>query len=93
VFAARDDSTPSPRLRIIVRNTGAPLAAPFERGGDHVGLDNVARRLAGHYGDDARIALVSDESGATVAELILPLPAIPSEELHAQAAASRAGRR
>ena len=38
------------RLRVTVSNTGAPLSANYRRGGDHVGLDNVERRLAGHYG-------------------------------------------
>jgi len=94
VSAVRDDTGPAPRLRIAVRNTGAPLVdAP--RGGDHVGLENISRRLAGHYGPAARLTLSADGRGGTIAELLLPLAhaTAASEEMHAQTVASRPGRR
>ena len=52
------DRQASRQLRLTVRNTGAPLHGASERvSGDHVGVDNVRRRLAGHYGDAARLTL------------------------------------
>jgi LytS/YehU family sensor histidine kinase len=58
-------------LRIMVRNTGAPLGA--RRGsGPGVGLDNVTRRLEHYYGVDASLTVSQDADGATVAELRLP---------------------
>jgi hypothetical protein len=94
VVAERDHRGPVPRLRISVRNTGAALADAPQRGGDHVGLDNVARRLAGHYGSAGRLTLSVDAVGATVAELLVPLTDTDlSEDIHAQAAAGGSGRR
>jgi two-component system, LytTR family, sensor kinase len=94
-LVARDEPGPAGRvLRITVRNTGAPLAG--ERGGgEHLGLDNVRRRLAGHYGPTAALALGCDATGATIAELRLPLGTNDTEDehAHAEALASRAGRR
>jgi LytS/YehU family sensor histidine kinase len=90
------EATPEdPRLRIAVRNTGAPLAAHYRRGGEHVGLDNVARRLQGHYGPAATLTLMADAGGGTVAELLLPLTdaGAGAEDMHAQGVASRSGRR
>jgi two-component system LytT family sensor kinase len=58
-------------LRIIVRNTGAPLE-PGRVSGEGVGLENVARRLEHYYGRDARLTVTRDVDGATVAELRLP---------------------
>ena len=55
----------SHQLRLTVRNTGAPLHGASERvSGDHVGVDNVRRRLAGHYGDAARLTLTTEPNGA-----------------------------
>lgn len=94
VMAERDDRGPAPRLRILVRNTGAPLDAPPRRGGDHVGLDNVSRRLAGHYGDTAQLTLAPDHAGRTVAELLLPLTETTQpEDADAHAVAGDPGRR
>jgi hypothetical protein len=95
VIAGRDATASEPRLRIRVRNTGAPLAGHYRRGGEHVGLDNVARRLMGHYGPAAGLALMADDRGGTVAELVLPLAeaSTVAEEMHAQGVASRTGRR
>jgi two-component system LytT family sensor kinase len=58
-------------LRIVVRNTGAPLGSRRASGAG-VGLDNVTRRLRHYYGRDARLTVASDGNGATVAELRLP---------------------
>ena len=48
VEARLDGSSGTQMLVLSVRNTGAPLAADDRPGG--VGLTNVERRLAGHYG-------------------------------------------
>jgi LytS/YehU family sensor histidine kinase len=61
-------------LTLQVRNSGAPLHAAAPRhAGEHVGVENVRRRLAGHYGDHASLTLATDASGATVAEIVLPI--------------------
>ncbi|MCC7178971.1 MAG: histidine kinase [Acidobacteria bacterium] len=92
---ARDETGLAGRvLRITVRNTGAPMAGG--RGdGEHLGLDNVERRLAGHYGPTAALTLGRDATGATIAELCLPLGTLETkdEHAHAEALAGRAGRR
>jgi two-component system, LytTR family, sensor kinase len=60
-------------LRVAVRNSGAPLHAAAPRGsGERVGVDNVRRRLAGHYGEAATLTLVTDAAGSTVAEITMP---------------------
>ena len=42
--------------------------------GEHVGVDNVRRRLAGHYGDAALAdAGRPTPTGSTVAEIVVPL--------------------
>jgi two-component system LytT family sensor kinase len=77
IAGARDGGTVSVTatadadLRIVVRNTGAPLGT---RGaaGPGVGLENVTRRLEHYYGVDASLTVCSDAEGATVAELRLP---------------------
>ena len=58
-------------LRIVVRNTGAPLGARTDPGLG-VGLDNVRRRLQHYFGEDASVTVTRDAEGATVAELRLP---------------------
>ena len=61
-------------LRIAVRNSGAPLHAAGPRAsGERVGVDNVRRRLIGHYGPTASLTLLTDDTGSTVAELSVPL--------------------
>jgi len=80
------------RLQLTVRNGGAPLRAASERiSGEHLGVDNVRRRLAGHYGAAARLTLTSDPQGRTVAELSIPLAAAGAAEEteHAEAVAGR----
>jgi hypothetical protein len=61
------------RLRLSVINSGAPLHAAPRHHGEHVGMDNVRRRLAGHYGDRALLSLTTDGRGKTIAEIMLPL--------------------
>jgi two-component system, LytTR family, sensor kinase len=83
-------------LQLTVRNTGAPLRAAGERApGEHVGVENVRRRLAGHYGGHSRLTLAAEPGGGTVAELIIPIAA-PAERTedpdHAQAVAGGARR-
>lgn len=85
------------RLRIAVRNTGAPLhpAAPRDAS-DHLGVDNVRRRLAGHYGEGASLTLTAEPGRGTVAELVLPLAdvaGIDKDDLDAQVVTGRTGRR
>lgn len=61
-------------LRLRVRNSGAPLHAASPRyPGEHVGVENVRRRLSGHYGADASLTLAAGSGGETVAEIVLPI--------------------
>jgi LytS/YehU family sensor histidine kinase len=60
-----------PDLRIVVRNTGAPLGVR-RASGSGVGLQNVTRRLRHYYGRDASVTVTRAGDGATVAELRLP---------------------
>jgi LytS/YehU family sensor histidine kinase len=59
-------------LRIIVRNTGAPLGTR-RTSGPGVGLENVTKRLQHYYGVEASLTVERDATGATVAELRLPV--------------------
>ena len=79
------------RLLLTVRNSGAPFhAAGGRESGEHVGLDNVRRRLAGHYGAEARLTVTPGASGRTVAEIMIPIAAVSHENLEdAEATASR----
>ncbi len=58
-------------LVLVVRNTGAPLNADPDARAGRVGLTNVERRLAGHYGDAATLVL-SAAHGVTTGEVRLP---------------------
>jgi two-component system LytT family sensor kinase len=58
-------------LRIVVRNTGAPLGT-HDTAGAGVGIENVRRRLHHYYGADAGLTVARDGDRATVAELRLP---------------------
>jgi LytS/YehU family sensor histidine kinase len=74
VIASIVDGAGQDLLRIAVRNSGAPLQVAAPRpAGERVGVDNVRRRLAGHYGDMATLTLSADALGHTVAELSMPL--------------------
>ena len=88
-----DSSTTA--LELIVRNTGALLHTAGGRGsGEQVGVENVRRRLAGHYGDAARLTLMASED-YTVATLVMPLTqdAVRTEDSnHVEAIASRSRR-
>jgi hypothetical protein len=76
-------------LRLIVRNTGAPLGASASSGSG-VGLENVRRRLHHYYGREASLEVTIDQSGATVAEL--RLPAVDSDDENLQVIAQRVAR-
>jgi LytS/YehU family sensor histidine kinase len=77
------------QLRIVVRNTGAPLGTAAASGFG-VGLDNVRRRLHHYYGREASLAVTFDASGATVAEL--QLPAADSDDQNVELMARRVAR-
>jgi len=94
VMARGEPGPGGPVLRITVRNTGARLASQRSVG-EHLGLDNIERRLTGHYGGAATLTLRADAAGGTIAELRLPLgtPDVQNEDSHAEAVTGRAGRR
>lgn len=69
---ARRDAT---RLVVEVADTGAGLLAAPAAKGQGVGLANVRDRLAGLYGDDARLTVQQRAEGGVCARIELPLPA------------------
>jgi len=79
------------RLRLAVRNTGAPLQTASPRyAGERVGVENVRRRLLGHYGADSSLTLAADQS-VTVAEIVMPITdfVFHEEQRDGQAVAGR----
>jgi two-component system LytT family sensor kinase len=83
------------QLHLTVRNTGAPLAAFDTRvAGERVGVENIRRRLSVHYGDGAALTLRTDQTGATVAAVLIPLtPGVSATtEDHVEVVASRSRR-
>jgi len=74
VRARLEGSAPGQLLRLTVENTGAPLADDLDGRTARVGLNNVERRLAGHYGPGASLSLVA-VAGVTRAEVRVPLAA------------------
>lgn len=69
-------------LRIQVRNTGAPLEPRSDTpDGGGIGLQNVARRLEHYYGAGGVLTVSAEESGATVAEIQLPVSAADAARL------------
>jgi len=83
-------------LTITVRNTGAPLQPGSPHGGEHLGVDNVRRRLAGHYGEGASLTLAAEPGRGTVAQLVMPLTeaaGMNEDDRDAHVVAGRAGRR
>ena len=61
-------------LELTVRNTGTALHAAGGRvPGEHVGVENIRRRLAGHYADGARLMLAADADGHTLATIVMPI--------------------
>jgi two-component system, LytTR family, sensor kinase len=79
VEARLDASTGVQRLVLAVRNTGAPLVLDLGARAGGVGLTNVERRLAGHYGTAASLVL-SSAHGVTTAEVRLPAGVATSGE-------------
>ena len=72
VAARLEGAPPRQMLRISVENTGAPLVGDLEARSARVGLNNVERRLAGHYGEAAALSL-GTENGVTLAEVRVPV--------------------
>ncbi|MCC6990554.1 MAG: histidine kinase, partial [Acidobacteria bacterium] len=72
VRARLEGSAPEPVLRLTVDNTGAPLGDDPAGHSTRVGLNNVERRLAGHYGPRASLSLAA-VAGVTRAEVRVPL--------------------
>ena len=72
VLARLEHEGAAARLRLQVRNTGAPLGTDLGTAGGRVGLANVEHRLAGHYGGSGSFAL-HGEAGWTVADIVLPV--------------------
>lgn len=70
----------TPRLLVTVRNTGAPLDVGRSTSGEGVGLANVERRLAGHFGGDATLRLTLSADGWTVATIELPVIGAADED-------------
>jgi len=72
VRARLEGAPPRQTLRILVENTGAPLVDDVEARSARVGLNNVERRLAGHFGTAASLVLRTVD-GVTVAEVRVPV--------------------
>jgi hypothetical protein len=79
VWARLDGVGASTRLVIAVANTGAPLAESSGHRPERVGLTNVERRLAGHFGPDASLSLTAT-GGVTLAEVRVPVSAVASTQ-------------
>ena len=89
VIARLDTSGPRPELRVVVRNTGAPLVGRTSRDGGGVGLRSVERRLQCYYGETASLTLRGDADGSTAAELRLPVSDLEDANVAAVTKASR----
>ena len=72
-------------LSLTVEDTGAGTSGRV--GSSGVGLQNVAERLKGHYGDEASLAFESGPGRG--ARVVLRLPVTPRAQLAAVAAAER----
>ncbi len=72
VRARLEGAAPGQILRLTVENTGAPLAEDLDSRSSRVGLNNVERRLAGHYGPRASLSLGATD-GVTRAEVRVPI--------------------
>jgi len=95
-------NTGAPLYTGAVRDTGLPADLPaaalakVDAQGAKVGVDNVRRRLAGHYAGRATLTLAAEPGRGTIAELIVPLveaAGLDKDDHDAQAVAGRAGRR
>ena len=74
VRARLEGAAPGQVLRISVENTGAPLADTPDDRTSRVGLNNVERRLRGHYGSAASLTLTAAR-GVTTADVRVPMAA------------------
>jgi two-component system, LytTR family, sensor kinase len=72
VRARLDGGAEARVLSVLVENTGVPYVDDPDRRSGRVGLSNVERRLAGHFGPPASLRL-SHAHGVTTAEVRLPL--------------------
>lgn len=79
VAARLDGASGRQALRIFVENTGAALHDAATHESTRVGLTNVERRLAGHFGRDASLRLFH-AAGVTTAEVRLPVAASAAVE-------------
>lgn len=79
VTATLSGAGDGPRLCLRVRNTGSAAPRPITEGAG-VGLTNVQRRLAGHFGDRASLTLTTPEPGTFVAEITLPTIGTPAHQ-------------
>jgi hypothetical protein len=70
----------SDELRIVVRNSGAPLNGRTPSRGGGIGLQSVERRLRCYFDDAAGFTLTQADNGDTVAELRLPARAARDDE-------------
>jgi len=71
ITARITDAGDGGRLCLRVRNTGTDAPRPATDGAG-VGLMNVERRLAGHFGVRASLTLTTPEPGTFIAEIRLP---------------------
>jgi two-component system, LytTR family, sensor kinase len=76
-------------LRLVVWNTGAPLASTARP--DGVGLTNVERRLRGHYHGAARLRVARGNDGATVASIDVPATEVRTHDTALEPVARGAG--
>ncbi len=78
-------------LIVSVANTGAPLTCDADGRATRVGLSNVERRLTGHFGDKAALALTA-VNGTTTAEVRMPVAVsrVATDGAHARRAIGQA---
>jgi two-component system, LytTR family, sensor kinase len=87
---ARLDPDDSGFVLLVVRDTGGGATSDaLERGrAEGVGLTNVERRLAGHYGPSASLRVTTSDVGGTTVTLRVPLEAALALETRAKPGAS-----
>jgi LytS/YehU family sensor histidine kinase len=75
-----DNGTGAPVLVLVVADSGVGVSDTALRRGrlTGVGLSNIERRLAGHYGTAASLSIVGDQGGGTTVELRLPADRAPA---------------
>jgi len=74
IVARVDHTGRRPTLIVTVRDTGlGATEAELKRGRAHgVGLDNIERRLAAHYGASASLSIVTARGHGTTVEIRIP---------------------